>query len=107
VDWEENAGAAFDGQGRVIAVGFGLTGSGSLWIDDLQVSGGEPPAALEPAAPPAVADTKETEVVEDIQDAGPAESAESQGAGGICPFALAPAGLVITAAIIKRKKTSG
>jgi hypothetical protein len=108
VDWEENAGAAFDGHDRVIGIGFGLTGSGSIWVDELQLSAGEPSSALEPTTPPAVEQAVETEVVEDVQDPGSTESAGSRGSGSICPSAAAvPAGLVTAAVIAKKKKKSG
>lgn len=55
-DWEENAGAPFASPDRVLGLAFGFStypdtpNTGTIWVDDVQVIGGQPPTS-EPSAP--------------------------------------------------------
>lgn len=107
VAWEESAGAPFDDQAQVSGIGFGLTGSGSLWIDDLQLITDELPAGSETETSTAVDVQEPTEEAVAVEDEPPVDQDESDGdTGSICPFSMVPlAGLIITAGIsIRRKK---
>lgn len=57
-DWEENSGASFDNPGRVVGLAFGFTtypdtpNTGTLWVDDIKLVGGQSTVIEPPQAQP-------------------------------------------------------
>lgn len=64
-DWEENAGASFDNPERVIGLAFGFTtypdtpNTGTLWVDDIQLMGGQAAVVEPPQAQPTLSQPEE------------------------------------------------
>jgi len=104
VEWEAEAGTPFAEPNRVAGVAFGFAtfpdapNTGTIWIDDLQLSG-QAPAEIQQL--PAAADTPAAPAVEQVQ---PGSEAEEQPAsagqrprlcGAAAAFPLALAGLAL------------